>query len=196
MTKKLVLTAAVAAALIASPALAQPPAGQAPAQAGAAAQLGDLRREARRLTLLNALPTEARAEVEALMARGEALRATETELQLARLQAYVAALETGETGAEAAATAQAAVAEQAEAVEAQRSALLEDVRAFGESHPTLRRRLAEIVGGEAPGPLAQARRAGVRLGAPGPWGPGRGQGWGQERNQGWGPARGHDRGPR
>ena len=101
-----------------------------PAQAGAIAATMQLRQNAFRLTILNSLPEEARAEATALMDRKQALQTAEQELELTRLQAYVTALEAGESPKVAQDLATGKVAAQSADVTREREALRTDAEAF------------------------------------------------------------------
>ncbi len=115
-----------------------------PAQAGAIAATMQLRQNAFRLTILNSLPEEARAEATALMDRKQALQTAEQELELARLQAYVTALEAGESPNVAQDLATGKVAAQSADVTREREALRTDAEAFGKAHPEVRGTMMQL----------------------------------------------------
>lgn len=166
MIGRKILAASLALALVAGLAVAQQTgAPGAPQAAGNAqfAQLRELRREARHLTLLNSLPEAARADAEALLGRMEASRTAEAAQRLAFMQAYVDALEAGQAPADARQAASAAVAEQFAALEAEREALRQDMQAFMTAHPEVRSGLGQGAFG-APGmagPFGAQGRSGM-----------------------------------
>lgn len=105
--------------------------------------VSELRERALRLTVLNSLPEEARAEATALMDRARAAKASEQELMVARMEAYVAALEAGESPKVAQDLAAGKVAEQSANVTRERETLRNDVEAFVKAHPDLRVKLLQ-----------------------------------------------------
>lgn len=137
------LLAALAVVTVGAVALAQ--------ESGAAADLGariaELQARAQRLSVLAELPAEARPEVEALMGRYDDLRRAGEEVEVARLEALVAALEAGESPTVARQMAEAAVSERRVELTRQREALDADVDALVERFPdaanTIRRLLAQ-----------------------------------------------------
>lgn len=127
-------------------------------QAGEAVDLSgrvaELQARAQRLSLLAQLPPEARPEAEELLGRYEDLARAEQELEVARLEALVAALEGGDSPSVAQEVAGSAVAEGRVSVTRQREALQADVEAFVERYP------------EAAAVLRSARVRAVGLGQP------------------------------
>ena len=100
----------------ASVAVAQP-------QAQSQGELQQLRQEAQRLMVLQALPEEAQAEAEGLLEQSQTLRDSAITLRTERMQAFVTALEAGEAPLVARELANQSVSDA-------RLALLRDVTAF------------------------------------------------------------------
>lgn len=113
--------------------------------ADTAGRIAELTARAQRLTLLAELPAEARPEAEALLDRYDALRTAEQELEVARLEALVAALEAGDSPAVARQVAESAVSERRVDLTRQREELRADVDDLADQFPeaaNLLRRLA------------------------------------------------------
>jgi len=135
------LVVALAFTLFSAAALAQ----EMGVPAGSAGRIAELTARAQRLTLLAELPEEARPEAEALLDRYDALRTAEQELEVARLEALVAALEAGDSPAVAREVAESAVADQKVELARQREQLRADVDDLADRFPeaaNLFRRLA------------------------------------------------------
>src|SRR5690606_21105949 len=135
------LVVALAFTLFSAAALAQ----EMGVPAGSAGRIAELTARAQRLTLLAELPEEARPEAEALLDRYDALRTAEQELEVARLEALVAALESGDSPAVAREVAESAVADQKVELARQREQLRADVDDLADRFPeaaNLFRRLA------------------------------------------------------
>lgn len=142
--------------------------------ADTAGRIAELTARAQRLTLLAELPAEARPEAEALLDRYDALRTAEQELELARLEALVAALEAGDSPAVAREVAESAVSEQRVDLTRQREELRADVDDLADQFPeaaNLLRRLASErwLAGEGRIVIASEAAMGLPLlsGAPG-----------------------------
>lgn len=163
-------------ALMAGPVAVAQQATTAPAsQANALAEtMRDLRQSAARLTLLNALPEEARAEATALLDRMEALRTSQQELEVARLQAYVAALEAGESPTVARELAAGEVATQSADVTRTQEQLMTDLEAFVTAHPEVR---GSFLQSSAFGRGLRAGASGMQLHGMFPGGAPGGRGW-------------------
>lgn len=114
---------------LAMPALAQDD------QAATDQTLSELRAEAMRLTALAAIPEAGRAEAEALLQRLDTLSEATRSLEMARLRAYIAALQAGDTPAVAREVAAAAISDDSVALARDREALRTDVAAFVETYP-------------------------------------------------------------
>ncbi len=133
--RHVLLAAALAVPTLALPTLASAQAATTtPANAGAG-DTSALRRQARRLTLLNALPAGLRDEASALIDRAEALRTSAATLRTQGLEAYVSALETGSAPAVARVEAQNATADARLAFARRAAALRTDAQAFASAHP-------------------------------------------------------------
>lgn len=144
MRRHTLLVVALLAVMVGPSAWAQGAGRAQGSQAGSmTAAASELRERALRLTVLNSLPEEARAEAAALIDRAEALRNSEQELMVARLEAYVAALEAGESPQVAQDVATGNIAERSADVTREREALREEVKAFMEAHPDLRIKLMQ-----------------------------------------------------
>lgn len=138
------LLLALVLALVGAGALAQEGMG-----ADLSARIAELQARAQRLSVLAELPAEARGEAEALLGRYEELRRAEQELEVARLEALVAALEAGESQGVASQMAESAVAERRVELTRQREELIDAVEALAEQYPEasglVRRLLAQRV---------------------------------------------------
>lgn len=123
--------------------------------------LSELRQRAQRLTLLAQVPAEGRAQAEELLDRAEALRTAAQELEVQRLQAYIAALENGDSPSVATQVAEQQTSEASVALTRQREELSADVEAFLKTYPdvgtTLRARLGL---GQGSGFLGMGRMGG------------------------------------
>lgn len=157
MLRRTLIVGGVLALMVGPVAMAQP-AGSAAQSGGFSADMLALRQNAMRLTILNSLPEDARADAAALLDRRQALRTAEQELQVARLQAYVAALESGESPAVAQDLATSKVATQSADVTREREALRADTEAFVEAHPEVRSALMQA------GPFGREAGAPFRAG--------------------------------
>ncbi len=130
-TRLKVLLLALAFPVLGAVALAQE--GAAGADLGA--RIAELRARAQRLTVLAQLPEEARPEVQALFDRFEDLRQSAQELEVARLEALVASLESGDSPAVAQQVAESAVADRRVELARQREALREDAEDLADRYP-------------------------------------------------------------
>lgn len=119
----------VTALALAVPALAQE------ADQTSAATLAELRAEAQRLTTLAQVPEAGRAGAEELLARIDALQESARAQEIARLQAYIAALRSGDSPSVAEEVASSAVSAGAVELAREREALQADVAAFVETYP-------------------------------------------------------------
>lgn len=153
MTRK--LGALLLALVLAVPVLAQESA-EPSTETGAvttADTLADLRAEAQRLTALAAVPEAGRAEAEALLARIDSLTETARTQEIARLQAYIAALRNGDSPSVAREVAASAVSDGSVELARLREELQADLSAFLETYPdaasVFRRGAVEVRGVEA-----------------------------------------------
>ena len=141
-----VLLGAVVACLLGVTALAQE------SNQASTAALAGLRTEAMRLTALAQVPEAGRAEAEDLLGRVEALQEAARSQEVARLQAYIAALRSGDSPSVAEEMAADAVSAGAIDLAREREQLHSDVEAFLEAYPTaagvLRRAVAGVQGVE------------------------------------------------
>ncbi len=113
-------------------------------QAGAlAAPMSELHHKAMRLTILNSLPEEARADAAALLDRMQSVKMAEQQLEVATLTAYVSALEAGESPTVARHLATGEVATQAADLTRERQALRTDLEALVKANPDVRGALLE-----------------------------------------------------
>ncbi len=126
----LIVTLGALALVVGAVALAQSTTGT-----SVQASLSELRAKAQRLTLLAQVPAEARQDAEALLGRADALRADAQELEVERLQAYIAALEAGDSPAVATEAAAAQIGAKKLELTRQQEALRADVEAFLTDHP-------------------------------------------------------------
>lgn len=131
MNKRFVMILIAAAALLAGAAALAQAVGDSSNQQ----TLSELRQRAQRLTLLADVPAEARSEAAALLDRVDALRAASEEREIARLQAYIAALESGDSPAVAEQVASSQVTDANVELARQREALSADVQAFVAANP-------------------------------------------------------------
>ncbi|HET8985903.1 MAG TPA: hypothetical protein VFN03_09105 [Trueperaceae bacterium] len=99
------------------------------------ATLAELRVEAQRLTALAQVPEAGRAEAEELLARVAALQESGRAQEIARLQAYIAALRSGDSPSVAEEVATSAVSEAAVELARESEALRADVGTFLETYP-------------------------------------------------------------
>lgn len=127
MTRKLVVL--VMALALAVPALAQE------ADTSAAATLTELRSEAQRLTALAQVPEAGRDAAEALLERSTALTESARQQEIARLQAYIAALRNGDSPTVAEQVAANAISAASVELTREREALTTDVQEFLETYP-------------------------------------------------------------
>lgn len=148
----LIVTLGALAVVVGAVALAQ-----SATDTGVQASLAELRGKAQRLTALAQVPADARPEAQALLDRADALRASAQELEVERLQAYIAALEAGDSPAVATQSAAAQVSEKTVELTRQQEALRTDVEAFLADHPEaasalrIRSNLLGNGGGSGPG---------------------------------------------
>lgn len=152
MRKRYLIVALGALALVAGAmALAQ-----STTEASAQGSLAELRQRAQRLTLLAQVPADARASAEALLSRADTLRASAQDLEVERLQAYIAALEAGDSPAVATESAAAQISAKKLELTRQQEALRADVEAFLADHPeaasVLRSRSNLLGAGRGDGP--------------------------------------------
>lgn len=127
MHRKLVML--VAALALTVPALAQE------ASRTSTATLSELRAEAQRLTALAQVPEAGRADAEELLTRVDALLEGTRAQEVARLQAYIAALRSGDSPSVAEEVATSAVSAGAVDLAREQEALQSDVQAFLETYP-------------------------------------------------------------
>jgi len=120
--------------LVTALALAVPALAQETAQS-TEATLAELRAEAQRLTALAQVPEAGRAEAEELLARVDALRESSQAQEIARLQAYIAALRSGDSASVAEEVAASAVSADSVELARETEALRGDVKAFLETYP-------------------------------------------------------------
>jgi len=139
-TRFKVLLLALAVPLLGAVALAQ----ESGADADLAARIAELRAQAQRLTVLAELPEEARPEVQALLDRYDELRRSAQELEVARLEALVDALEAGESPAVANQLADSAVADQRVELARQWESLRDEAEALAEQYPEAARLLRRL----------------------------------------------------
>lgn len=131
------------------------------------ASLAELRGKAQRLTALAQVPADARPEAQALLDRADALRASAQALEVERLQAYIAALETGDSPAVATQSAAAQVSDKTVELTRQQEALRTDVAAFLADHPEAASALrfrSNLLGGGGSGSGDGAYGFGGRMG--------------------------------
>lgn len=133
--RHVLLAAALAVPTLALPTLASAQRAATPPASADAADALALRQQARRLTLLNALPADLRDEASTLLDRTEALHTSAASLRTQVLEAYVSALEAGSAPAVARVEAQNATADARLALARQAAALRADVQAFVSSNP-------------------------------------------------------------
>lgn len=95
----------------------------------------ELQQQAQRLTLLAQVPDEARPEAEALLERAEMLHAAALQLEVNRLEALVAELESGTAADEASETVNDQFEIAFTEIENQQEQLFEDLQAFQETYP-------------------------------------------------------------
>lgn len=166
----LIVTLGALAVVVGAVALAQ-----SATDTGVQASLAELRGKAQRLTALAQVPADARPEAQALLDRADALRASAQELEVERLQAYIAALEAGDSPAVATQSAAAQVSEKTVELTRQQEALRTDVEAFLADHPEaasalrIRSNLLGNGGGSGPGDGAYGfgGHMGGHMGSPG-----------------------------
>ena len=121
----------------ASVAVAQP-------QAQSQGELQQLRQEAQRLMVLQALPEEAQAEAEGLLEQQQTLSDAAMTLRTERLQALVDALEAGEAPMVARELADQAVSDARLALLRDAASFREDMRAFVDTYPAARGTLGRL----------------------------------------------------
>lgn len=132
MSRRFVTTVVAALALVAgAAALAQVASDSSAVQE----TLAELRQRAQRLTLLAEVPAEARAEAATLLDRAEALRAAAQQLEVSRLEAYIAALESGDSASVAQQVASGSISEASVELSRQRETFAADLQAFLEANP-------------------------------------------------------------
>lgn len=160
MSRKFVTTVLAALALVAgAAALAQVTSDSSAVQE----TLAELRQRAQRLTLLAEVPTEARAEATALLDRADALRTATQQLEVSRLEAYIAALESGDSPSVAQEVASGRINEASVELSRQREAFVADLQAFLEANPGVAssfRRSVNALGGSGSITIHQGGRSG------------------------------------
>lgn len=116
------------------------------AQPQARAELQQLRQQAQRLTVLQALPEEARTAAAGLLEQSQTLSDSATTLRTQRLEAYVAALEAGESPMIARELADQAVSDARLALLRDAEAFRAEVDAFVDTYPQARGALGRFQG--------------------------------------------------
>jgi len=167
---KLLIALAVGAVIVGAVAFAQSTLSTGDQQQS----LSELRHQAQRLELLAELPADARAGAEALLDRAEQLATATRDLEVKRMQAYVAALQAGDSPAVAKEAATAEVSSASVELTRQREELRADVEAFLTDHPDVSRSLRARLGASSgsrtfPGPMGSNRGALGFRGAPFGW---------------------------